>query len=297
MTEKKNNSRGTIIGLSIIIALLIGYIIYLSMNKQTLIDEKVQLGIEKYEVMKDLQDLQVQFDTLVSSNDTMQAKIHLQQEKIAEMLVQIEKHKGDAYTIRKLKKETETLRTIMVGYLHTIDSLNTLNIALRTENTEIKGALVEEQKQSQKLLKKTEDLSEVVNKGSKLQALDLYAEAIKIRSNGKQMQTDKADKAEKIKSCFVLSDNKIATSGLKDIYFRIISPEGKVLTDENSVGKTFTYDGVVGLYTMIRKVDYNNELLDVCIYWDIPSVLSPGLYIVELYLEEVLIGKTSMELK
>ena len=57
MTEKKNNSRGAIIGLSIIIALLIGYIIYLSMNKQTLIDEKVQLGIEKYEVMKDLQDL------------------------------------------------------------------------------------------------------------------------------------------------------------------------------------------------------------------------------------------------
>jgi hypothetical protein len=297
MTEKKNNSRGTIIGLSIIIVLLIGYIIYLSMNKQTLIDEKVQLGIEKYEVMKDLQDLQVQFDTLVSSNDTMQAKIHLQQEKIAEMLVQIERHKGDAYTIRKLKKETETLRTVMVGYLHTIDSLNTLNIALRTENKEIKGALVEEQKQSQKLLKKTEDLSEVVNKGSKLQALDLYAEAIKIRSNGKQMQTDKADKAEKIKSCFVLSDNKIATSGLKDIYFRIISPEGKVLNDENSAGRTFTYEGVSGLYTMIRKVDYNNELLDVCIYWDIPSVLSPGLYIVELYLEEVLIGKTSMELK
>ena len=153
MTEKKNNNRGAIIGLSIIILILIGYIVYLSMNKQTLIDEKVQLGIEKYEVMKELQDLQVQFDTLISSNDTMQAKIQLQQEKIAEMLIQIEKHKADAYMIKKLKKETETLRTIMVGYLHTIDSLNTLNIALRTENTEIKGALVEEKKQSQKLLK------------------------------------------------------------------------------------------------------------------------------------------------
>ena len=102
---------------------------------------------------------------------------------------------------------------------------------------------------------------------------------------------------KKIKACFILSDNVIATSGYKDIYFRIISPEGKVLTDENSVGKTFTYEGVVGIYTMIRKVDYKNELLDVCIYWDIPSVLSPGLYIVELYLEEVQIGKTSMELK
>ena len=297
MTEKKNNNRGAIIGLSIVIAILLGYIIYQHFNTQNLIEEKVQLGIENNEVQSELERLQIQFDTMVTNNDTLQAKIYAQRQKIEEMLVEIKKHKGDAWTIHKLKKETETLRTIMVGYLHTIDSLNTLNIALTEENTEIKGALAEEKKQSQSLLKKTEDLSKVVTKGSKLQALDLYAQAIKIRSNGKQMDTDKADKAEKIKACFVLSENQITTSGMKDIYFRIISPEGKVLTDENSAGKTFSYEGVVGIYTMIRKVEYKNEALDVCIYWDVPNPLSPGLYIVELYLEEVQIGRTSYELK
>jgi cell division protein FtsL len=297
MTEKKNNSKGTIVGLSIVIVVLIGYIVYMHFNTNRLVAEKVKIEVEHNDVMEELESLKLEYQGVMTNNDTLNAKIALQQQKIEEMLVEAKKHKGDAWTINKLRKETETLRVIMKGYLHTIDSLNTLNIALKEENVEIKGALVQEKKQTKELLKKTEDLNEVVTKGSKLQALDLWATAIKIRSNGKQQETDKAKQAEKIKSCFVLSENQITTSGQKNIYFRIISPEGKVLTDESSTGKTFTYDGVQGIYTMIRKVEYNNEALDVCIYWDIPDVLSPGFYIVELYLEEVLIGKTSFDMK
>lgn len=297
MTEKKSNNRGTVIGLSIVIVVLLGYIIFQHFNTNKLVDEKVKVEVERNGVMEELESLQLEYQNVTTDNDTLQAEISAQQQKIEEMLVEIKKHKGDAWTIRKLKKETETLRVIMKGYLHTIDSLNTLNIALKTENVEIKGELAQEKKQTKQLLKKTEDLSEVVTKGSKLQALDLWATAIKIRSNGSQSETDKASKAEKIKSCFVLSENQITTSGQKNIYFRIISPEGKVLTDESSAGKTFTYDGVQGIYTMIRKVEYYNEALDVCIYWDIPETLSPGFYIVELYLEEVLIGKTSFDMK
>jgi chromosome segregation ATPase len=297
MTEKKSNNRGTVIGLSIVIVVLLGYIIFQHFNTNRLVDEKVKVEVERNGVMEELESLQLEYQNVTTDNDTLQAEISAQQQKIEEMLVEIKKHKGDAWTIRKLKKETETLRVIMKGYLHTIDSLNTMNIALKTENVEIKGELAQEKKQTQQLLKKTEDLSEVVTKGSKLQALDLWATAIKIRSNGSQTETDKASKAEKIKSCFVLSENQITTSGQKNIYFRIISPEGKVLTDETSAGKTFIYDGVQGIYTMIRKVEYYNEALDVCIYWDIPETLSPGFYIVELYLEEVLIGKTSFDMK
>ena len=297
MTEIKSSNRGAIIGLSIVIAVLIGYIVYQHFNTQDVIEEKVQVELERSDIEDELKGLQMEYQSMTTENDTLQAEIDAQQQKIDEMLVEIKNHKGDAWTIRKLKKETATLRVIMKGYLSTIDSLNTMNIALEAENVEIKGALEQEKRQTKKLQKETDDLSEVVTKGSKLQALDLWAAAIKIRSNGKQQETDKAKQAEKIKSCFVLSENQITTQGQKNIYFRIISPEGKVLTDENSAGKTFTYDGVQGIYTMIRKVEYQNEALDVCIYWDIPEAFSPGFYIVELYVEEVLIGKTSFDMK
>ena len=46
----------------------------------------------------------------------------------------------------------------------------------------------------------------------------------------KDKEVEKAKKVEKIKVCFTLSENPIAKSGAKEIFLRIESPEGKVLT-------------------------------------------------------------------
>jgi hypothetical protein len=297
MTEKKSSKKGILYGMIAIIVLLFAYIVYQHFHTQNVIEEKVSIGIEKNELLTELTEMQSQYDTLYTDKVELQAEMDGQQLKIDSMLTVIKKHKGDAWTIHQLRKETESLRVIMKGFLHTIDSLNTMNIELTAENTEIKGQLNQEIKRTKNLEKKSEDLSKIITKGSQLQALDMWAGTIKIRNNGAQVETDRASKADKIKSCFTLSENNIAKSGTKKLYFRVISPEGKVLTDENSKGQTFDYDGVKGIYTMIRKVDYENNAMDVCIYWDIPTPLTPGFFIVEVYADEALIGRTSFDLK
>jgi len=297
MTDKKSSNNGMKYGMIAVIILLIGYIAYSHFNTQKIIEEKVSIGIEKNELLSELNDMQTQYDTLYTDNTELQAKMEGQKLKIDSMRIAIKKHKGDAWTIRQLRKETESLRVIMKGYLHTMDSLNTLNIELTAENTEIKGQLTKEKKRTRNLEKESEDLNKIITKGAQLQALNLWAGTIKMRNNGSQVETDRASKADKIKSCFTLSENNIAKSGNRKLYFRVISPEGKVLTDDNSAGQTFSYDGIKGIYTMIRKVEYQNIALDVCIYWDIPSQLTPGFYLVELYADEALIGRTSFDLK
>ena len=297
MTEKKSSNKGIVYGLIAAIVLLVAYIAYQHFNTQKVIEEKVNIGIEKNELLNDLNEIQSQYDTLYTDNPELQAEMEGQQLKIDSMLVAIKKHKGDVWTIRQLRKETESLRSIMKGYLVTIDSLNTLNIELEAENLEIKGELTQEKKKTKNLEKKSDDLSKIVTKGGQLQALNMWAGTIKIRSNGNQVDTDRASKAQKVKSCFTLSENSIAKSGDKNLYFRVISPEGSVLTDNNSSGETFDYDGVKGIYTMIRKVDYQNKAMDVCIYWDIPKPLTPGFYLVEVYADKALIGRTSFDLK
>lgn len=297
MTEKKSSNKGTFYGLIAAIILLIAYIAYQHLNTQKVIEEKVSIGIEKIELLTELNEIQSQYDTLYTDNEELQSEMEGQQLKIDSMLVVIKKHKGDAWTIRQLRKETESLRTIMKGYLVTIDSLNTLNIELEAENIEIKGELTQEKKKTRSLEKKSDDLSKIITKGAQLQALNMWAGTIKLRSNGNQVETDRASKAQKVKSCFTLSENTIAKSGNKNLYFRVISPEGSVLTDTNSSGETFDYEGVKGLYTMIRKVDYQNKAMDLCIYWDIPNQLTPGFYLVEIYADKALIGRTSFDLK
>lgn len=297
MTEKKSSNKGIVYGLIAAIVLLVAYIAYQHFNTQKVIEEKVNIGIEKNELLNELNEIQSQYDTLYTDNEELQAEMEEQQLKVDSMLVVIKKHKGDAWTIRQLRKETESLRTIMKGYLVTIDSLNTLNIELEAENLEIKGELTQEKKKTKNLEKKSDDLSKIITKGGQLQALNMWAGTIKVRSNGNQVETDRASKAQKVKSCFTLSENNIAKSGNKNLYFRVISPEGSVLTDNNSSGETFDYDGVKGIYTMIRKVDYKNKAMDLCIYWDIPKPLTPGFYLVEVYADKTLIGRTSFDLK
>lgn len=286
-----------IYGLIAAIVLLVAYIVYQHFNTQKVIEEKVSIAIEKKELLNELNEIQSQYDTLYTDNVELQADMEGQQLKIDSMLVVIKKHKGDAYTMRQLRKETESLRSIMKGYLITIDSLNTMNIELEAENLEIKGELTQEKKKTRNLEKKSDDMSKIITKGGQLQALNMWAVTIKMRSNGNQVETDRASKAQKVKSCFTLSENAIAKNGNKNLYFRVISPEGSVLTDNNSSGETFDYDGVKGIYTMIRKVDYQNKAMDVCIYWDIPTPLTPGFYLIEIYADQVLIGRTSFDLK
>ena len=59
----------------------------------------------------------------------------------------------------------------------------------------------------------------------------------------------------------------------------------------------FTYDGKEGLYSRTEEVMYDNEELDMCLYWDVTKELNEGKYIVEVYAEDYYMGATEFELK
>jgi len=67
--------------------------------------------------------LQKDYESLETSDKAMQKDIEEKRARIEELIKEAAKHKGDKYIIAKLKKEAETLRAIMIGYVHTIDSL------------------------------------------------------------------------------------------------------------------------------------------------------------------------------
>jgi hypothetical protein len=64
-----------------------------------------------------------------------------------------------------------------------------------------------------------------------------------MRNNGKQVETDRAKKAEMVKCCFTLGENKVTSAGDKVLYMRVISPDGKVLPSTESNNR-FKFNGV-----------------------------------------------------
>jgi hypothetical protein len=68
-----------------------------------------------------------------------------------------------------------------------------------------------------------------------------------------------------LKVDFVLSANELANPGERTVYIRITSPDGYLLTTDAA---TFDFEGSPTIYTASREVDYQNDDLDVGLYYN-----------------------------
>lgn len=288
--------------LAIIIALLLtcAYLAYnLSKRGETIETQTEtidQLDIERQTLELDLQKLRFSYDTLKTENTVLMAEMADQRMQIEDLLKKV---KDRDYSVSKLKKEAATLRDIMKGYVFTIDSLNQLNQALIAENQEIRSRVEEVSSKNKELLERQQNMEGIISTGQVLQTAALSATAIKLSPSGKQNEAKRASKAEMIKSCFTLIENRIAKPGEKTLYMRIVAPDGKVLPSSNrSVVAKFGSEGELP-YSVTRTIDYNNTQMDVCIFYTIPEEydLEKGDYKIFIYEGENRIGLVDLALK
>ncbi len=251
------------------------------------------------ELKENLVAMLQQYDDLESSNVEMNDSIAAQKAKIQELLLEVEtlenEKKKDWGKIYKLKKETETLREIMKGYIHTIDSLNTLNINLQNTIVLKDQHISDINKDLTNVKDQNSQLEETVAAGSILQSVNISALAIKVKGSGAQKETSRANKADQFKACFTVMENKIAKPGTKTLYMRIITPDAKELAGSNPV--YFNMGGKEGVACIARQINYQNQNTDVCIYYELEEEAIEGSYAVEIYCEGHQIGKTSFALK
>ncbi len=299
--EKKSNKR---ILLILLLLLLVGngafgllwWLERGRANSEVIVKE--QVIVERDNVKNDLLTLQQEYATLQTSDKAVQSDLEQKKSEIAELLVQAEKHKDDAYIIFKLKKETETLRKIMQHYIVEIDSLNTLNKTIIAEKDKVNDDLTTEKDKTTQLSKDKDVLQSTVNLGSVLKAENPTVKGVKFKSGGKkEVETTKASRVEKIKVSFVLGENKIAKTGVKPVYVRIVSPEGKEITKSPDEGNMFKFNGSKGYFAGKQDVNYKNEEVAVDVFCASPTPFVPGKYLIEISCDDVVIGQTNIILK
>ena len=258
---------------------------------------KEQIIIERDNVKNELLQLQKDYGSLKTNDAALQAEIDAKKAEIDELLANAEKHKGDPYIIAKLKKETETLREIMRGYVRTIDSLGTLNKTLIIEKDNVLKDLATEKGKITNLNKEKDDLSATVQKGSILSCFNVSAKGVKFKSGGKkEVETTKASRTQKIKVSFSLGGNKIAKSGEKTVYVRIVTPDGKEMAKSYDDNYRFTFNKSGGYFAGKETLNYANTEISGVTYCEGQGELVPGNYIIEITCDGALIGNTTLRL-
>ena len=298
--DKKNNPRLMLILFSSSVLLNL-VLIFLLLQEKKEVEKQIEIiktvFVEKGDVEGELQKLKQDFEELETSDVALKAEIEEKKKQIEELVLEAKKHKGDARIIAKLKKETETLRSIMKGYVRTIDSLNTLNQKLIVEKGEVVKSLDQEKEKSSKLNKEKEELQTTINKGSVLSCFNISAEGVNVRSGGKKFSsTSKAKRADMIRVSFSLGENKIAKSGAKDVYVRIITPDGKEMAKSYDDNYRFNFNSSSGYFAGKTNINYSNKEVGVTAMCEGNSSLLPGKYQIEVSADGVIIGETTLTL-
>lgn len=245
----------------------------------------------------DFKNMLKTYDLLIEKDQSKADSINLQKEKIQSLINQMNRSKKmSASQLFQLRKENETLRSIMKSYVMQIDSLNTLNLKLTSDldqtTTKLNSTAAERDQFKQDAQEKTEQ----VRKGSRLQAYGFNSKGLRMKLNNTTEETNKAKNVVQLRSSFTISDNPIAASGKKTVYMQIINPEGKTLQSKSS-NTAQTELGMIA-YSDKKEIDYQNERVDLSIFYDMKGEEAiKGNYKVKIYCDGNLIGTDSFTLK
>lgn len=256
----------------------ISYIVkYRSIKEDYAIVESARQLFEEQNALlrRDAESLVHELEELKDRNDTMMIKY---QEAVT-MLEQLQKERTYNYNqLAKYKKEVETLRGVMKGYLRQIDSLNTINSNLQAENVAYKKEITTAQLRADVAEERADELGTKVRIGSVIRTSAVRIVAL--NDNSKEVRRIK--QAARLRVDFELTANELAEPGEKSIYICITAPDGYVLSSEDMI--LFMYEGEEMMASAVRKVDYENQSVPVSIYYD-GTHFEKGTYRVDIYID------------
>lgn len=279
-----NSNKGlkvTVIILSVVAVVLAGVFAYVWVDRQKMIDD---LTIDKQNLTNELIELQGEYSQLSSDNDSLNVQLDREREKVDQLLERIKQtDAANRSKIRQYEKELGTLRSIMKHYIFQIDSLNTLNIALRKDAELARAEAAKSAERYQELSKTTDEYAKLVEQGSEIKGRGINIVGI----NASNKETDRSSRIRKLRTCLSLIENSIAPKGPMRVYIRVKGPDGILMTSDQQ--RIFEMNGEQLVYSESREVDYQGAEVEVCIYFA-SEQFTKGVYTVEAYTSSGLLG-------
>lgn len=275
-----------LIAVALILAAALAYIWF---QKSSIVNE---LNLEKEDLTAQMIALKNDYASLSSDYDSINMQLDSSREEVSQLIERIKKTDATNRTkIRQYEKELGTLRSIMRNYIVQIDSLNTLNKKLTADAAAARKEAAESRRQSEELSKTVEDLSGQVAAGSVIKGRGIRLDAY----NSSNKVTDRSSRVVRLMATLSLVENDLAPKGPVRVYIRVKGPDGILLT--NGEQRTFDFNGEPLICSASREVDYQGSEVELSIYLNGISDYVKGIYTVDVYTEQSLLGSAELMLR
>jgi myosin heavy subunit len=275
--------------LAAVAVVLAGALAYIWYQKSSLVKE---LTVEKEELTEQMIALQNDYATLSSDYDDINLQLDSSRVEVQMLIEKITQTEAtNRSKIRQYERELGTLRSIMKNYITQIDSLNTLNKQLTADAAAARREAAESRRKQQELNKTVEELSGQVAAGAVIKARGIRIEAY----NASDKVTDRSSRVVRLLTTLSLVENDLAPKGPVRVYIRVKGPDGILLT--NDTQRAFEVNGEPMTCSASREVDYQGKEVEMSIYLNDITGYVKGIYTVEAYTEDSLLGTAELMLR
>lgn len=282
-------------GYRIILIVLVVVLGFLTFQHFRLVkQQREDFDLERKELNGEISGLITEMDNLIITHDSvsteLMANIVVERDRADSLMNKLRSERDLNYKkIRQYEKELGTLRTIMQRYVHQIDSLNTLNKQLASENIIIRKEKAAESTRAAIAEERAEELNNQIRLGSIVKTRDV--KLVALNSGGTERM--KASRVSKFRVDMVLTANDLTIPGMRNVYVRITGPDGLVLS--GGPDALMDFEGDLISYSAVREVDYENVELPVSLFFNWDNIVK-GVYTAEIYMDGYLIGDTELAL-
>ncbi|WP_080059644.1 hypothetical protein [Spirosoma aerolatum] len=298
----KSKTNGALLAALIIMTGLAGVSSYLYFDQKK-VSENQEVTIS--ERVEELSTTRVKLDSISTALDAKIAEVQKLGGDVSElekMKVQLEQDKaalkrGNRVSIAKYEAKIKQYEAFLAEKDTLIAGLQRENVTLATnvktldeENTGLKTNRQQLRDSVNTFVAQNNELSTKVTRAAALKAQNVKVFAVNSKGKVKEDDAYKAKKLDKIKVVYTLLDNPLTKEEAKDVYVRVLDPDGAVVSDMANGSGTFTVDGNETIYTTKQTVNYTNNNQNVELLYSRGIPYKPGKYTVELYSEGFRIG-------
>lgn len=274
---------------------------------------KAELEKQYYEALSEMEELR-------GSNEELNSLIEAQKTDLKDAKDRIDVLLRDSRNLAQARKEIQGLNAKVEQYLAEINQLRQENQELtarttelsqenyqlntnldsaRMRNMELSSARAALTSEKEAIEADRARLSKKVNIASVVKVINVEAEGLKIRSNGKAATRRSAKNIDQLQVCFNTTSNQVAERGTEKFLVRIINPLGETLAVESMGSGVFTEsgNGEQIRYTTSKDVDYDRDEQRICLVWSPSQAFQEGNYEVEIYNKGYLAGTSSFQLR
>ncbi len=293
MSNENNNTKfKVLVGLlsAMLIALAVYTVSLYNDSKNTL----TGLEQQKSDIETELQDLIANYDEVIQENELKDKDLLAARERIEVLLDSVKGAEANVDLIRRYKNEIGKLKDERRLMFRRADSLVAANQMLAIKMDSTTTILNETIRVVDSVGEENIAMAETIKIGSVVKAIDLKGDAVILRNSGKIVDTKRASRADKIRSCFTLAPNSIAVKGDRLLFIQVINPSNNLLGEK----AVMQFEEGTLNYSATTKVFYEQDELDVCVLVDAKEEdLIEGRYVINVFDGPQQVATATMVLK